>query len=59
MHNMTAVTISTKELKKAIEHKAYAFGVSEAVSTLLGEYVVELIRTLYAKPTEQLVQKPL
>lgn len=31
-------------LKRRIENKAYAYGVSSVVATLLGEYVVELLR---------------
>lgn len=54
---MAPVMVSARELKEAIERKAYAYGISEAVSILLGEYVVDLIKNLYAKPTEQLVQK--
>ena len=54
---MSPVIVSAHELKDAVERKAYAYGISEAVSILLGEYVVELIKNLYAKPTEQLVQK--
>lgn len=56
---MAPVMVSARELKEAIERKAYAYGISEAVSILLGEYVVDLIRDLYAKPTKQLVPKPL
>lgn len=55
---MAPVMVSARELKEAIERRAYAFGISEAVSILLGEYVVELIKHLYAKPTEKLVQEP-
>lgn len=53
---MVPVMVSARELKQAVERKAYAYGISEAVSILLGEYVVDLIKNLYAKPTEQLVQ---
>lgn len=56
---MTPVLVSARELKKAVERKAYAYGISEAVSILLGEYVVDLIKNLYAKPAEQLVPEPL
>ncbi len=56
---MAPVVVSARELKKAVERKAYAYGTSEAVSILLGEYVVDLIKNLYAKPTEQLVPKTL
>lgn len=56
---MTAVMVSARELKEAVERKAYAYGISQAVSILLGEYVVDLIKNLYAKSTKQLVQEPL
>ncbi len=56
---MAPVIVSARELKTAVERKAYAYGISETVSILLGEYVVELIRNIYAKPTEQLVPEPL
>jgi len=56
---MAPVIVSARELKEAVERKAYAYGISETVSILLGEYVVELIKTMYAKSTEQLVPKPL
>ncbi len=54
---MSFVAVSARELREAVECKAYAYGISEPVSILLGEYVVELIKNLYAKPTDQLVQK--
>ena len=54
---MAPIIVSARELKQAVERKAYAYGISEAVSILLGEYVVELIKNFYAKPTQQLVQK--
>ena len=41
---MSKNNISASQLKKRIEIKAYAYGVSSVVSTLLGEYVVELLR---------------
>jgi hypothetical protein len=56
---MSPVVVSARELKQAVERKAYAYGISEPVSILLGEYVVELIKNLYAKPTKQLVPEPL
>jgi hypothetical protein len=31
-------------LKRRVETKAYAYGVSSTVAALLGEYVVELLR---------------
>jgi len=42
---MTKVTLSASELKRHIEIKAFAYGVSETVSTLIGEYVVDLLRS--------------
>lgn len=56
---MAPVMVSARELKQAVERKAYAYGISEAVSILLGEYVVDLIKHLYAKPTNQLVPQSL
>ncbi|MBI4592369.1 hypothetical protein HY733_02890 [Candidatus Uhrbacteria bacterium] len=55
---MAPVVVSARELKEAVERRAYAYGISETVSILLGEYVVDLIKNLYAKSTEQLVQDP-
>jgi hypothetical protein len=48
---MQAVVLSASKLKQDIETKAYAYGVSSAVCTLLGEYVIELIKQ--AKLTQQ------
>lgn len=48
---MAPVMVSARELKQAVERKAFAYGISEAVCILLGEYVVDLIKNLYAKPT--------
>lgn len=45
--------MSASRLQNSIERKAYAYGVSEAVSTLLGEYVIELIQNTYVKHTEK------
>jgi len=47
------------QLKQAIEQKAYIYGVSAAVSTLLSEFVIDLlISSQYVKPTNHfLVQK--
>ena len=56
---MAPVVVSARELKDADERREYDYGISETVSILLGEYVVDLIKNLYAKPTEQLVQKTL
>lgn len=38
--------ISVSELQACIEHKAFAYGTSGAVATLIGEYVVELLRSV-------------
>ena len=37
------------DIKRSVEQKAYAFGVSSAVSTLLGEYVEQLISKTYVR----------
>ena len=47
------------ELRQAVERKAYAYGISPIISTLLGEYVAELITHSYVRHTEKLVSKPL
>ena len=46
---MMPVKISVWELKTRVERKAFAYGVPSDVSTLLGEYVVELIREFARK----------
>jgi hypothetical protein len=46
---MTPVKVSVWELKTRVERKAFAYGVPADVSTLLGEYVVELIREIARK----------
>ncbi len=57
---MSAAVISARDIKSAIERKAFAYGISEPVSILLGEYVIELIKHLYGKQnTKQLVPKTL
>ena len=48
---MQAVVLSASKLKQDIETKAYAYGVSSTVCTLLGEYVIDLI--VQAKLTQQ------
>ena len=48
---MAQILISASQLKNRIEAKAYAYGVSAAVSTLISEYVVELLREA-ARPTQ-------
>lgn len=42
-----------EEIKQHIERKAFAFGVSPVVSTLLGEYVEQLITQHYATRNKQ------
>ena len=37
-------SISISELQRCVESKAYAFGTSSAVATLLAEYVVQLLK---------------
>lgn len=44
--------ISISELQACVENKAYAFGTTGAVATLLGEYVVELLRSVAQSPTQ-------
>lgn len=41
---MSPQVLSAHLLKRRIELKAYAYGVSSVVATLLGEYVVDLLR---------------
>lgn len=36
--------LSAPQLRRRIETKAYAYGVSSTVAALIGEYVVELLR---------------
>ncbi|HAU66018.1 TPA: hypothetical protein DCW61_01605 [Candidatus Uhrbacteria bacterium] len=56
MHSQNKTVL---KLREAVERKAYAYGISPIVSTLLGEYVIELITHSYARHTEKLVSKPL
>lgn len=51
--------LSVHDLKKHLELKAYTYGVSPTVSTLLGEYLIELLtKPYYVRHTEKsLVQK--
>lgn len=54
---MTQKKVTIRDLRTAIEDKAYAYGVSHTVCTLLGEYLVECLTQLYArKNTHALVQ---
>ena len=39
--------LSLLDLKKHLELKAYSYGISNAVSTLLGEYLLELLTKPY------------
>lgn len=41
---MPTVVLSAPLLKKRVERKAFAYGVSSTVATLISEYVVELLR---------------
>lgn len=44
--------LSVLELKKQLEARAYVYGVSSAVATLLGEYLIELLtKSSYVKYT--------
>lgn len=46
--------LTASELKYKVEEKAYAFGVSKVVSTLIGEYVIELIKqNSYVRSTKK------
>jgi len=41
------------QLKQYVERKAFAHGVSPAVSTILGEYVINILKTQsYVQPTK-------
>lgn len=42
---MELISINTGHLKKSVEAKAFAFGVSPAVSTLIAEHVLTWIRS--------------
>lgn len=48
-----------KEIRTAIERKAYAHGVPESISVLIAEYSSKLMTELYAKRTEKLVSTSL
>ena len=48
---MRTVKVSCSSLKEQLEQQAYAYGVSPAVSTLLGEYLIQLL-----KPTSMQTQ---
>ena len=45
-------TLSVPLLRRRIETKAYAYGVSSTVATLLSEYVIEILRQSL-EPTPQ------
>jgi hypothetical protein len=52
---MPRLVLSASLLKKRIENKAYAYGVSSVVAALIGEYVIDLLRgggrlELHAEP---------
>ena len=42
---MQNVPLSATRLKRCVEVKAFALGASSTASLLLGEYVIELLRT--------------
>jgi len=44
------ILLSASKLKKQIETKAYAFGVSPVVCILISEYVIQLLREAQATP---------
>jgi len=43
---MPTLLVSAKQLRKDMETKAYAYGVSSAVAGLLGDYIVDYLRDL-------------
>lgn len=46
--------LSPRELKQHLEERAYVYGVSTAVATLLGEYLLELLKLYpYVRHTNQ------
>lgn len=55
MHSLNLMDekhLSVLELKKHLEARAYTYGVSNAVATLLGEYLLELLtKTSYVRYT--------
>jgi S-adenosylmethionine synthetase len=55
MPNMTKHTWLQKEVREAVERKAYAHGVPKSISILIAEYASELITTLYAERSKKLV----
>lgn len=42
---MSQNTLSLSQLKQFVERKAFAHGVSPTVSTILGEYVIDILKT--------------
>mgnify|MGYP006865045591 CR=1 FL=1 len=42
---MAKSPLTASELSRRVEEKAYAYGVSKMVATLLGEYIIELIKS--------------
>ena len=46
---MSKSKLSLSDLKRCVEQQAYAYGVSDVVCTLLGEYVKELIIQSYVR----------
>jgi hypothetical protein len=44
---MAENNLSLLDLKKQLEARAYMYGVSSAVATLLGEYLLELLTKPY------------
>lgn len=46
--------LSVLDLKRHLEARAYTYGVSSAVATLLGEYLLELLtKTSYVRYTNK------
>ncbi len=55
---MSQNTLSLSQLKLFVERKAFAHGVSPVVSTILGEYVVDILKTqpyVHSTKSKQLV----
>lgn len=47
---MPPVTLSARLLREQVETKAFAYGVAPVICTLLGEYVVEVLRQARQQP---------
>lgn len=54
---MQKIALSVPLLRRRVETKAYAYGVSSTVSVLLGEYVVELLRNALVDANQPIEQE--